>query len=122
GDDRLYGLEGNDVLFGGPGRDVFVFNTKPSLVSNLDRIVDFSVRDDTIYLDNAVFTKLAVGKLPSAAFWTGAKAHDSTDRVVYDSAKGDLYYDGDGTGTGAPVQIAKLSTGLRMTADDFQIV
>lgn len=122
GDDRLNGLEGNDVLFGETGRDVFVLNTKPSLVSNLDHIADFSVRDDTIYLENAVFTKLSAGKLSSAAFWTGAKAHDSTDRIVYDSAKGNLYYDGDGTGTGAPVQIAKLSTGLRMMADDFHIV
>jgi len=122
GADRLSGLQGNDVLSGGAGRDVFVFNTKPSRTSNLDRIVDFSVKDDTIHLENAVFTKLKAGKLPSAAFWTGGKAHDSTDRVLYDAAKGGLHYDADGTGKAASVQFAQLSKGLKMTANDFLVV
>lgn len=122
GADRLYGLSGNDVLSGGAGSDVFVFNTKPSRASNLDRILDFSVRDDTIYLENAVFTRLTAGKLSSAAFWTGSKPHDSTDRVLYDSANGGLFYDTDGTGTAASVQIAQLSKGLKMMAGDFQVI
>ncbi|WP_134496676.1 M10 family metallopeptidase [Microvirga pakistanensis] len=122
GNDRLQGREGNDVLSGGMDQDVFVFNTKPSRTANLDRIVDFSVRDDTMSLDNAVFTTLKAGKLPSAAFWTGTKAHDATDRVVYDSAKGALYYDADGIGKSASVQVAQLSKGLKLTAGDFNIV
>jgi serralysin len=122
GADRLHGFEGNDILSGGAGKDVFVFDTKTGSTSNLDRITDFSVADDTIHLENAVFTKLATGKLSSAAFWIGSKAHDSTDRIVYDTAKGSLHYDADGNGKTASVQIALLSKGLKMTAADFVVV
>jgi serralysin len=122
GNDRLYGFEGNDVLSGGAGKDVFVFNTKPGRV-NLDRITDFSVRDDTIRLENAVFTKLGKpGKLPASAFWTGKKAHDASDRIIYDKAHGALYYDPDGTGKAAKIMIATLSKGLDITCSDFGII
>ncbi|MEZ0170414.1 M10 family metallopeptidase [Microvirga sp. TS319] len=121
GADRLDGREGNDVLYGGSGKDVFVFDTKPSGTSNLDRIADFSVTDDTVSLENAVFTKLKAGKLPSTAFWIGSKAHDSSDRIVYDSTKGDLYYDPDGTGKTASIEFAQVSKGLKMTANDFLV-
>jgi len=122
GADRLNGLQGSDVLSGGAGKDVFVFSTTPNPSTNLDRIVDFSVKDDTIQLESAVFTKLAAGQLASAAFWTGSKAHDSSDRIVYDAARGSLYYDADGTGKTASVEIAQLSKNLKMTASDFVVV
>lgn len=123
GADRLYGREGNDTLWGGAGKDIFFFNTKPSSSANRDRLVDFSVADDTIHLENAVFTKLgSAGKLSAAAFWKGTKAHDSTDRIVYDAAQGGLYYDADGIGKTASIQFAQLSKGLKMTAADFAIV
>jgi serralysin len=122
GADRLDGLEGNDVLWGNAGKDVFLFDTKPSTTANLDHIADFSVSDDTIYLENAVFTKVgSPGKLSSSAFWTGTKAHDSSDRIIYDSSHGGLYYDADGTGKTASVEFAELSKGLKMTASDFLI-
>ncbi|MGO4574063.1 M10 family metallopeptidase C-terminal domain-containing protein, partial [Microvirga sp. 2TAF3] len=61
GDDKLYGKLGNDVLTGGAGKDIFVFDTKPNKKTNLDTITDFNVKDDTIWLDNAVFKKLGKG-------------------------------------------------------------
>jgi len=123
GADRLNGLDGNDVLTGGAGGDTFVFNVKPSKSANLDRITDFSVIDDTIQLENAVFTKVgAAGKLSSAAFWAGTKAHDSSDRVIYDAASGALFYDSDGTGAAAQIQFALLAKGLKMTAADFLVI
>lgn len=122
GADHLYGREGNDILWGGTGKDVFVFDTKPSSGSNIDRLVDFSVADDTIYLENAVFTKLgSAGKLSASAFWKGHQAHDSTDRIIYDAVQGGLYYDADGTGRTAAVQFAEAPKGLTITAADFMI-
>ncbi|MGO4385964.1 M10 family metallopeptidase [Microvirga sp. 2YAF29] len=119
GGDKLSGLTGSDTLVGGAGKDSFVFETRPSSGS-LDRICDFSVADDTIILENAVFTKVgSAGKLSTSAFWVGSKAHDSTDRVVYDKGLGNLTYYADGTGTTAPVQFALLPKGLSMTAADF---
>lgn len=123
GVDKLYGREGLDAFVGGPGKDGFVFDTRPDKATNIDRIVDFSVAADTIYLENAVFTKLTrSGPLSSAAFWIGSKAHDSTDRVIYDKTYGKLYYDGDGTGNTAPVQFAQLSKELKLAASDFVII
>jgi serralysin len=129
GADRLYGLEGADrliggkgldVLAGGTGRDVFVFDAKPNKTTNWDRITDFVVKDDTIYIENAVFTKVGKsGKLAGGAYWTGSKAHDASDRVFYNKKTGALSYDPDGTGHLASIKFAQLDKGLKMTAADF---
>ncbi|MBD2748059.1 hypothetical protein IC232_15290 [Microvirga sp. BT688] len=58
GMDVLWGGLGKDTLTGDKGQDIFVFDTKPNKKSNLDKIADFNVKDDTIWLDNKVFTKL----------------------------------------------------------------
>jgi len=122
GNDRLYSGWGNDILRGGAGKDAFVFYSNPSS-TNIDTIRDFSVRDDTIWMENKVFTALgSAGLLKSSAFWTGTTAHDATDRIVYDRADGILYYDQDGTGAIEQVAFTKIAAGLRMTHADFQIV
>ncbi|QFU17413.1 calcium-binding protein [Microvirga thermotolerans] len=128
GKDRLSGGLGNDVLTGGSDSDVFVFDAAPNRKANLDRIVDFNVRDDTIWLDNAVFRKLGKGteakpgKLNKGFFTIGSKAKDKNDFLVYDSKKGVLFYDLDGSGKGKAVEIASLKKGLKMTELDFFVV
>lgn len=122
GNDKLYGGLGKDTLVGGDGRDVFVFDTKLGS-GNVDRIEGFVVKDDTIFLDDDIFTKLgAVGDLSKAAFHTGSKANDSADRIIYDKLTGKLYYDADGSGSGAAIQFASLDAGLKLTAADFDIL
>jgi Ca2+-binding RTX toxin-like protein len=95
GADRLSGGEGSDILRGGSGKDIFVFDTKPSKKTNLDRIADFSVKDDSIWLDNAVLTKLgkkgteaAPAQLNKSFFTIGSKAKEKNDYVIYDNKKG----------------------------------
>ncbi|MBJ6127410.1 calcium-binding protein [Microvirga splendida] len=125
GNDFLYGGLGNDKLYGGAGKDAFVFDTKANTRTNKDAIMDFRVIDDTIRLDNAVFTKVgANGTLKSSAFWTNntGKAHDKDDRVIYDKDSGVLYYDADGSGRGAAVAFATISKKLAMTSKDFYVV
>lgn len=122
GNDTLVGGDGNDYLVGGRGRDVFVFNSVPSPM-NLDTIADFRVVDDTIRLDDAVFTRIGrPGALGEKAFWMGSRAHDATDRILYDKATGALFYDPDGTGAAAKVQFAQLAKGLALTAADFVVI
>lgn len=108
GNDTLYGYGGNDTLDGGAGSDYFVFNTALG-ADNVDTILNYVAADDTIRLENAVFTALtATGTLSSAAFCVGTAALDASDRIIYDSATGDLWYDADGTGAKAAVKFATL--------------
>lgn len=121
GNDTLNGGLGADVLSGGAGRDVFVFDTRLS-PGNVDKILGYVVADDTIHLDNKYMTKLKAGRLASSAFWKGSKAHDSNDRIIYDSSKGYLYYDADGTGSSKQVLIATMTKNLKMTYGEFYVI
>ncbi|MGF9761514.1 hypothetical protein AAII07_40615 [Microvirga sp. 0TCS3.31] len=121
GNDWLYGGDGNDTLTGGTGRDGFVFDAAPKKKTNVDRIVDYSVKNDTIYLDDAAFVKLKRGWLSASAFHTGSKAHDKSDRVIYDKKAGALYYDADGTGGAVQIKFATLTKNLKMTHSDFSV-
>ena len=126
GNDTIYGGAGKDTLRGDDGKDVFVFDTRP-VKGKYDTIKSYKVRDDSIWLDNKVFNKLGKGsfekpvKLASKAFWAGDKAHDANDRIIYNKKTGALYYDQDGTGSKAAIQIAKLDKGLSM-ASEFWVV
>jgi len=98
GDDVLKGYAGNDTLKGGADDDIFVFNTALNAATNVDTITDFNVADDTIWLDNSVFTALSAGALAASAFKDIALgAVDVNDRILYHSGTGDLFYDADGS-------------------------
>ncbi|EFG9152744.1 calcium-binding protein, partial [Escherichia coli] len=124
GDDLLDGGAKADTLTGGVGHDIFRFTTALG-ADNIDTITDFNVADDTIQLDNAVMSALgAAGALGIAAFFKSSAgvAHDASDRIIYDTDSGALWYDADGSGAGAAIQIAKLQVGLNLTANDFVII
>jgi len=122
GNDTLYGGTGLDTLYGGAGSDRFVFDTTLGK-SNIDVIKDFDVRYDTILLDDDVFRKVgAVGNLAASAFVIGTQALDANDRIIYNKSTGALYYDADGSGSGAAVQFATLGKNLALTASDFDII
>ncbi len=123
GADILWGGAGKDILAGGIGRDTFVFNTALSARTNVDSINDFQAVDDTIQLENAVFRKLAkTGALSKSSFVVGAKPKDKNDYVIYDGKTGALYYDADGSGKGASIKFATLTTKPLITAADFLVI
>ncbi|MBM6579863.1 calcium-binding protein [Microvirga sp. BT689] len=121
GDDTLTGGADDDILTGGAGRDVFVFDA--ARLKNVDTIKGYVVADDAIHLQNGIYTKIgAPGALAAKAFWSGKKAHDSSDRVIYDKATGALYYDADGTGSALQVKIGQLAKNLKMSAAEFFVI
>ncbi|WP_243368699.1 calcium-binding protein [Microvirga solisilvae] len=123
GNDTINGGAGNDALYGGLGRDYFVFSDKLNKVGNVDKLADFNVKDDTILLENAVFTKLTkTGTLNKAFFALGAVAKDGNDYILYDKATGYLRYDADGSGKGASIVFAKMAAGLSLTNADFYVI
>ena len=124
GDDFLFGRKGEDKLDGGDGKDSFVFNTKLG-ATNIDTIKHYVKADDTMLLENTVFTELTtLGKLTKSAFYASAtgQAHDFNDRILYETDTGKLFYDRDGLGNAAAVQFAVLSGHPTIGHGEFVII
>jgi Ca2+-binding RTX toxin-like protein len=79
--------------------------------------------DDTIRLDNAVFSGLSTGDLSGAAFVRNASgnAEDRSDRIIYEKDTGNLYFDRDGSGSAAKVHFATLDKNLALSQADFLV-
>jgi serralysin len=118
---KINGGAGKDVLTGSAGKDIFVFNASLK-AADVDKITDFRSVDDTIYLENAIFKKLKTGKLPASAFWIGSKAHDASDRIIYQKSAGKVFFDVDGTGSSKAVLFATLKPGVGLSAADFIVI
>lgn len=120
GNDRIFGGTGNDSLRGEGGADRFYFDTPLNAATNVDHLVYFTPADDTILLKQAVFSGIAAtGALSGSAFRTGRSAADASDRIIYDPATGNVFYDADGKGGAAQVLFATVSEGTALTAGDF---
>ena len=119
----LTGNAGVNVLTGLGGSDTFVFTSLAGF-GKADHIADFSNvsgNDDVIHLDDVSFN-LARGALSADAFFAGGAAQDATDRIIYNKATGDLFYDPDGSGAKTAVLFAHLDNHANLTAADFIVV
>jgi serralysin len=117
GNDYLVGSMGSDTLTGGAGKDAFAFGTQRE---GIDTIKDFKVADDDFYISRSGFgAGLAAGYITADQFRLGSSAQDGSDRFIYNKSTGAVFFDADGIGGAAQVQIAKVSTGLAMTNKDF---
>jgi Ca2+-binding RTX toxin-like protein len=123
GNDTLVAGAGSDMVIGGSGNDVFRF-TEALGSTNVDTIKDFSTVDDRLEFDHVVFAGLgaAGGPVDAGAFVLGTKALDASDRLVYNKATGQFFYDDDGTGAHAAVLIAKLGANTALTAADLFVI
>ena len=127
GDDILNGAAGNNTLTGGTGKDYFQFKTVDHITGGrIDTITDYNVFDDTVKLENSIFTvfssMITPDKIPADQFVIGTQALDGNDYIIYNSATGAVLYDADGNGAGTAVQFATLSTGLALTNWDFHAI
>jgi Ca2+-binding RTX toxin-like protein len=119
GNDRLSGGAGNDMATGGAGLDRFVFDTALSASANVDRLLDFTAVDDMIALDRSIFGGIPSGVLTAAAFREGTAAQDDSDRIIYDAATGNIFYDADGLNGAAQTLFARVEAGTPLTRVDF---
>jgi Ca2+-binding RTX toxin-like protein len=122
GNDYLTGgYGGNDSLIGGTGTDTFAFN---SFNEGLDTIYDFNATNEVIRVSAAGFGgELSIGSLSDSQFTIGASANTSTQRFIYHSSTGGLFFDQDGNaGMFTQVQFAQLSAGLSLTTQNFLVV
>jgi Ca2+-binding RTX toxin-like protein len=127
GNDTIDGRGGNDTLTGGLGADAFVFDTAPAS-GNVDQVADFVSATDRLNLENGVFTALgAAGNFAAgdARFAAGAgftSGRDASDRIVYDTTTGNLYYDADGNGAGAAQLFATIQGHPAVAATDITVI
>ncbi|KUR71576.1 hypothetical protein AQZ52_08110 [Novosphingobium fuchskuhlense] len=127
GDDTLIGGAGRDVLTGGAGADSFVFATAPVRGLSLDVVRDFAEADgDRVALKFAMFAAAGfAGVLAEDAFYAAAganRAHDASDRILYNTDTGRLSYDPDGTGPQAAIAFAQLRGAPTLAAHDIWLV
>ncbi len=129
GSDTLIGGGGSDILTGGAGADFFVFTLLPGKTKAVDTITDFAHGTDMLQFSKAAFSAFAsLGGITAGQFWSSATAvagHDADDRLIYNTSTGAIYYDADGSGKGAAVQVAIIGTATHpqdVSYQDFQIV
>ncbi len=123
GNDTIDGGNGSDNLFGGAGNDAFIFNSSST---GIDTINDFTIGGDTLQISSTGFGGVGVvgaaGVLAAARFTTGTAATNAVQRFVYDNASGALFFDIDGNGSAAQVQIALLSSRPTLSSNSFLVV
>jgi Ca2+-binding RTX toxin-like protein len=109
GNDIIISGDGADKITGGSGSDRFVFNN----LNGIDTINDYLSLEDVLVFDDAIFTALS-GGITSDNLVIGsgssAVAADANDYLILNTTGGKLYYDADGNGAGAAVQIATLKS------------
>jgi subtilisin-like proprotein convertase family protein len=127
GNDRINGFLGDDILDGGAGQDSIIFNTVLG-INNSDILINFNTRDDTISLENAIFSNLTkTGTLNAVNFVSnaGGVAMDSNDYILYDSNSGHIFYDPDGNGNTSAMMFAQIdldSVQGTLSQADFLII
>jgi Ca2+-binding RTX toxin-like protein/glucose/arabinose dehydrogenase len=128
GNDTLDGRAGNDTLVGGNHSDTFLFTVSPGL-ANADSIADFSTGVDKVVLDGTAHLNAGAGGNFAAAdlrfhSHAGANvAHDENQHVLYDTASGELWYDADGSGVAAAVQLVATFQGAPpLVATDVAVI
>lgn len=124
GADTIAGGEGADELTGGAGADVFLF-ANTAATAHADTITDFTTGLDVIHLSATVYAGLAAGAVVADAVkinGTGL-AEEADDRLIYDSATGELHYDSNGAlAGGTRALLARLDPGLALTEADFLVI
>jgi serralysin len=127
GNDTLSGGGGNDTLVGGAGSDQFVFLQTPA-TGGVDRITDLVSGTDELVFENGAFTGLGAagafgagdGRFAAGAGFTSGR--DASDRLVYDTTTGSLYYDADGSGAGGAQLVATFQGNPAITATDITVI
>lgn len=121
GNDWLSGGSGNDRLTGNAGVDQFVLSTP---LEGIDTLLDFNKQEgDKLLASKSGFGGgLAIGNLLPKQFTIDSAAADASDRFIYNSSAGKLYFDRDGVGGQAQQQIAILAPDLSLSSSDFSVI
>jgi Ca2+-binding RTX toxin-like protein len=120
-DDELLGGIGADTLTGGEGRDRFRFDAANE---GGDLITDFLASDDQIQVKASGFGGglIAGSAIRVDQFTLGMGALDASDRFIYDTSTGDLFFDLDGNGSQTQVLVATLMGAPTLSNADIFVI
>ncbi|MEH2434335.1 MAG: calcium-binding protein [Nostoc sp.] len=127
GNSILYGGEGNDSLsvsvYGGSGTTTCAFNSFNEGVDSINGLY-LNAPNEFIQVSAAGFGGgLSSGSLKANQFTIGTSATTNTQRFIYNSATGGLFFDQDGSASGfTQVKFAQLSAGLSVSKNNFVVV
>ncbi|MCB1488027.1 MAG: hypothetical protein KDJ88_11290 [Bauldia sp.] len=122
GGDWMFGGLGNDWMKGGKGPDHYGFNTTPDSQTNMDMIVDFSVKQDMLHFNHYVYTsgwQGTTGELSKKFFKLGKGAKDGNDYFGYNPKNGIVWYDYNANDPGGQEAVAKMDAHLNLTFHHF---
>lgn len=116
--DDLSGSSSQSSLIGGEEAKRFNFS---GLKRKAEQISDFSVQFDTIVVSARGFGGglSADRTLRKSQFQVGSQARDRSDRFIYNSRSGGLFFDVDGLGGARQTRFATLSPNLLLTHRDI---
>ncbi len=120
----LLGIDGNDVLTGGPGENIYQFGAPPT--AGNDQINNFTSGKDEVAVSAAGFGGgLTAGEDVSAGgvFGSDATANfaSPSERFHFDTANQTLYYSSTGAAATA-IALAHIEAGGTVTAHDIHVV
>jgi len=130
GDNILNGGDGVDTLSGGAGSDAFEIE-RNGVGGLADLVLDFESGVDLLVIDMASFgvdvVRLGLassGMVATGSFvkGAGAQALDANDFFVFDTARGQLYFDPDGSGPQAGIELARFVGTPDLQASDLYVV
>jgi hypothetical protein len=131
GNDSINGGGGNDWISGGSGNDTLTAaaggHVRLLPVRDRSRRHPHRLRRQQLGQHPPRLVDVhsigAVGRFAAGdvRFFAGTAAHDADDRIIYNSATGQLWYDADGNGSGSAELIATLSTRPGMVANDIWV-
>jgi Ca2+-binding RTX toxin-like protein len=137
GNDTIYSSAGDQVLTGGMGLDTIhltgIDNGADRVVLNVgqgaDTITSFNPTvglaggGDRLALDRTDFAALGA-RIDASEFVNapGASATAGHAQLLFDTSNSRLYYDADGTGTGAAVHIATIAGMSLLITQDFTFI
>ena len=94
-----------------------------SAAEGADEIADFASGTDTIQVSAGGFGGgLTAGGSVTLVSGSTPTASGTGGQFLYDTDDGTLYWDADGTGGGAAVLVATLSSAPTLTASDFSVI
>ncbi|MDZ8023529.1 MAG: putative Ig domain-containing protein, partial [Nostoc sp. DedQUE11] len=115
----LFSAVGHDVLIGVTGQNSFNLAETLSAVDEI--MTGFTVGNDTIFISKAEFglSQSQDTILKESLFRLGTSATTLSDRFIYNQATGSLFFDKDGVGSAAQVQIADFSNQVMLNSTNI---